>query len=122
MERVKILIGSDDVSNLASLNLNEMRKNVSNVLDENLNDVTTEHNNQMDNLKSNQTTINNNYNLNELMSMENLDGDNTSLNEVSISLADEMKQQDKDSLVGGFVNPSEYASINDYGLNGKKNF
>lgn len=116
MERVKLLIGSDDVSNLASLNLNEIRKNVANVLDENLNDVTAGRNIQLE--KPSQTAINSNYNLNELMSMENMD-DNASLNDVSISLADEIKQADKDSLVGQFVNPSDYASINDnYGLNG----
>lgn len=118
MERVKLLIGSDDVSNLASLNLNEIRKNVANVLDENLNDVTGGRAIQLE--KPSQTAINSNYNLNEMMSMEmeNLD-DNASLNDVSISLADELKQADKDSLVGQFVNPSDYASINDnYGLNG----
>lgn len=119
MERVKILIGSDDVTNLTNLNLSEIRKNVVNVLDENLNDVTASHN-QIENLKStktsNKTTINNNYNLNELMSMEGCD-DNASLNDVSISLADEMKQDT--SLIGAFVNPSDYASSNDnYGLNG----
>lgn len=116
MERVKILIGSDDVTNLTNLNLSEIRKNVANVLDENLNDVTANRSQLDHHLKPNQTTINNNYNLNELMSMEGCE-DNASLNDVSISLADEMKQDT--SLVGGFVNPNEYASSNDhYGLNG----
>jgi len=115
MERVKILIGSDDVTNLTNLNLSEIRKNVANVLDENLNDVTAGSRSQLDTLKPNQT-INSNYNLNELMSMEGCD-DNASLNDVSISLADEMKQDT--SLVGGFVNTNDYASSNDnYGLNG----
>ena len=115
MERVKILVGSDDVSSLANANLTEIRKNVANVLDENLNDVTNERD-QFE--KLNQKAINNNYNLNELMSMENLE-DNSSLHDVSISLADELKQEKDTSLIGNFVNPSDYASINDnFGLNG----
>lgn len=108
MERVKILVGTEDVSNFANLNLSEIRKNVANVLDENLNDV-TEHNSQYVKIH-NQTIENSNYNLNELMSME----DNSSLNDVS--LAEEIKQADNTSLVGPFVNTSDYASSDNYGI------
>ena len=50
------------------------------------------------------------------MSMDNME-DNASLNDVSISLADEIKQADS-SLVGPFVSTSDFASNDNYGLNG----